>query len=174
MSGFIDLLDFGNPFEKISVRILEIGEEHVSRPVTSRSVNPSGAAVTKMDKEFRQLGTPWKIEGGVLQPASGQRDEAEIMMVRVAAEKGHQMRNSVRHAHAERTIRWRVPLGAGVKRGGKIILVAGTPNLGGPIIKRADSCSSGRPWMTPFVLSTSRRGRSCGVSSYRLEVRQHQ
>jgi quinoprotein glucose dehydrogenase len=32
------------------------------------------------------------------------------------------------------TIRWRVPLGAGVKRGGKIIPVAGTVNLGGPII----------------------------------------
>jgi quinoprotein glucose dehydrogenase len=32
------------------------------------------------------------------------------------------------------TIRWRVPLGAAVKRGGKIIPVAGTINLGGPII----------------------------------------
>jgi quinoprotein glucose dehydrogenase len=32
------------------------------------------------------------------------------------------------------TIRWRVPLGTSVKRGGKIIPVAGTPNLGGPII----------------------------------------
>jgi quinoprotein glucose dehydrogenase len=32
------------------------------------------------------------------------------------------------------TIRWRVPLGAGVKRDGKTIPVAGTPNLGGPII----------------------------------------
>ena len=32
------------------------------------------------------------------------------------------------------TIRWRVPLGAAVKRAGKIIPVAGTINLGGPII----------------------------------------
>ena len=32
------------------------------------------------------------------------------------------------------TIRWRVPLGGAVKRDGKIIPVAGTPNLGGPII----------------------------------------
>jgi quinoprotein glucose dehydrogenase len=32
------------------------------------------------------------------------------------------------------TIRWRVPLGASVKRNGKIIPAAGTPNLGGPII----------------------------------------
>jgi quinoprotein glucose dehydrogenase len=32
------------------------------------------------------------------------------------------------------TIRWRVPLGAAVKWGGKTIAVAGTPNLGGPIL----------------------------------------
>ena len=32
------------------------------------------------------------------------------------------------------TIRWRVPLGAAVKLGGKTIPVAGTPNLGGPIL----------------------------------------
>jgi len=56
VSGLVDLLDFGNPFEKISVRIFEIGEEHVPRPVTPCSVNPPGA-VTQIDEEFRQLAT---------------------------------------------------------------------------------------------------------------------
>jgi quinoprotein glucose dehydrogenase len=32
------------------------------------------------------------------------------------------------------TIRWRVPLGAAVKRAGETVAIAGTPNLGGPII----------------------------------------
>jgi quinoprotein glucose dehydrogenase len=32
------------------------------------------------------------------------------------------------------TIRWRVPLGATIKLGGKTVPVAGTPNLGGPIL----------------------------------------
>ena len=35
---------------------------------------------------------------------------------------------------ASATIRWRVPLGAAVKMGGRTIPVVGTPNLGGPII----------------------------------------
>jgi len=61
VSGLVDLLDFGYPFEKISVRIFEIGEEHVPRPVAPRSVNPLGPAVTQMNQEFRQLTTPWKM-----------------------------------------------------------------------------------------------------------------
>jgi quinoprotein glucose dehydrogenase len=32
------------------------------------------------------------------------------------------------------TIRWHVPLGTGVKSGGKTIAVSGTPSLGGPIV----------------------------------------
>lgn len=35
---------------------------------------------------------------------------------------------------ANGTIRWRVPLGAAVKREGKTVPVAGTPSLGGPIV----------------------------------------
>lgn len=53
MRILVDLLDFSDPFQKILLRILEIGEEHVSGSVPAGSVDTARPHIAQLNDDLQ-------------------------------------------------------------------------------------------------------------------------
>ena len=87
VGSLVDLLDLSAQFQKVSLRIFKVGEQHVPRAVAARSVHSLEPSIAQMNNGLRQLRASREIERSMLHAALRQRDKAERVMVRVATEE---------------------------------------------------------------------------------------
>ena len=98
---FVDLLNLGNPFEKIFLGIFKVTKKHIAGTVPAGSVYTLDAPIAHLDNRLQQLRAPSNVKGGVLKASPRERDESERVMIRVTPQECHEFRSRIGHAHSE-------------------------------------------------------------------------
>jgi len=77
VGSLVDLLDLRTQFQKVSLRIFKVGEQHVPRAVAARSAHTLEPSIAQMNNGLRQLRASREIERCMLHASLRQRDKAE-------------------------------------------------------------------------------------------------